>query len=153
MVAKPRGIVGVDCTWRHHTRRQDQHLAGVVLISDGRDTSDGEPPQQVLAAMGPVKEKLRVAAIGLGNPASGKDLWVDRIRAKEVVLVRDNVIFETALRHTDFEKHFIRAEVIAFDTYIELGGEAQAKTKGAMQVEGKEYEVRDGDVIFFRTSA
>ncbi len=82
-------------------RRQDQHLAGVVLISDGRDTSDGEPPQQVLAAMGPIKEKLHVAAIGLGNPASGKDLWVDRIRAKEVVLVRDNVVFETALRHTD----------------------------------------------------
>jgi len=84
-------------------RRQDQHLAGVVLISDGRDTSDGEPPQQVLAAMGPIKEKLHVAAIGLGNPASGKDLWVDRIRSKEVVLVRDNVVFETALRHTDLE--------------------------------------------------
>ncbi len=84
-------------------RRQDQHLAGVVLISDGRDTSDGEPPQQVLATMGPVKEKLQVAAIGLGNPASGKNLWVERIRAKEVVLVRDNVVFETALRHTDFD--------------------------------------------------
>jgi len=55
--------------------------------------------------------------------------------------------------HTDFEKHFIRAEVIAFDTYIELGGESQAKAKGAMQVEGKEYVVADGDVIFFRTSA
>jgi ribosome-binding ATPase len=55
--------------------------------------------------------------------------------------------------HTDFEKHFIRAEVIPFDTYLELGGEAQAKAKGAMQVEGKDYVVADGDVIFFRTSA
>jgi GTP-binding protein YchF len=55
--------------------------------------------------------------------------------------------------HTDFEKHFIRAEVIAFDTYIELGGESAAKAKGAMQVEGKDYVVADGDVIFFRTSA
>jgi len=55
--------------------------------------------------------------------------------------------------HTDFEKHFIRAEVIAFDTYIDLGGESEAKAKGAMQVEGKEYVVDDGDVIFFRTSA
>ena len=55
--------------------------------------------------------------------------------------------------HTDFEKHFIRAEVIAFDRYIELGGEAGAKAKGAMQVEGKEYVVADGDVVFFRTSA
>ncbi len=55
--------------------------------------------------------------------------------------------------HSDFEKHFIRAEVIAFDTYIEVGGEAEAKAKGSMQVEGKEYVVADGDVIFFRTSA
>ena len=86
-------------------RRQDQHLAGVVLISDGRDTSDGEPPQQVLAALGPVREKLQVAAIGLGNPASGKNLWVERIRAKDVVLVEDEVVFETALRHTDFTDH------------------------------------------------
>jgi hypothetical protein len=83
-------------------RRQDQHLAGVVLISDGRDTSDGEPPQQVLATMGVVKEKLRVAAIGMGNPASGKNMWVERIRAKDWVLVRDDVVFETALRHTGF---------------------------------------------------
>jgi len=55
--------------------------------------------------------------------------------------------------HSDFEKHFIRAEVIPFDAYLELGGEAGAKAKGVMQVEGKEYVVRDGDVIYFRTSA
>jgi len=55
--------------------------------------------------------------------------------------------------HSDFEKHFIRAEVIPFDTYIECEGEAGAKAKGAMQVEGKEYIVNDGDVVFFRTSA
>ena len=83
-------------------RRQDQHLAGVVLLSDGRDTSDGEPPQQVLATMGVVKEKLRVAAIGMGNPASGKNMWVERIRAKDWVLVRDKVVFESAVRHTGF---------------------------------------------------
>ncbi|MAG32477.1 MAG: redox-regulated ATPase YchF [Deltaproteobacteria bacterium] len=55
--------------------------------------------------------------------------------------------------HSDFEKHFIRAEVIPFETYIECGGEAGAKAKGVMQVEGKEYVVADGDVIYFRTSA
>jgi uncharacterized membrane protein len=86
-------------------RRQDQHLAGVVLLSDGRDTSDGEPPQQVLATMGAVKEEMHVAAVGMGNPASGKNLWVERIRAKEWVLVQDEVLFETALRHTDFDDH------------------------------------------------
>jgi hypothetical protein len=55
--------------------------------------------------------------------------------------------------HSDFEGHFIRAEVIPFETYIELEGEAGAKAKGAMQVEGKDYIVSDGDVIYFRTSA
>ena len=84
-------------------RRQDQHLAGVVLISDGRDTSDGEPPQQVLTALGPIREQLQVTAIGLGNPASGKNVWVERIRGKDVVLVDDKVSFESGIRHTGFE--------------------------------------------------
>jgi len=52
--------------------------------------------------------------------------------------------------HSDFEKHFIRAEVIPFETYVESGGEAGAKSKGLMQVEGKEYVVQDGDVVHFR---
>lgn len=55
--------------------------------------------------------------------------------------------------HSDFEHHFIRAEVIPYDTYIELGGESGAKAKGRMQVEGKDYVVQDGDVMHFRTSA
>jgi GTP-binding protein YchF len=55
--------------------------------------------------------------------------------------------------HGDFEKHFIRAEVIPFQTFVDLKGEAAAKSKGAMQVEGKDYIVRDGDVMHFRTSA
>jgi hypothetical protein len=55
--------------------------------------------------------------------------------------------------HSDFEKHFIRAEVIPFQTYVEHGGETGAKARGEMQVEGKDYVVRDGDVMHFRTSA
>ena len=55
--------------------------------------------------------------------------------------------------HSDFEKHFIRAEVIPFATYVDAGGEAGAKARGEMQVEGKEYVVEDGDVVYFRTSA
>ena len=55
--------------------------------------------------------------------------------------------------HSDFEKHFIRAEVIPFDAYVANGGEAGAKAKGVMQVEGKEYIVQDGDVVYFRVSA
>lgn len=52
--------------------------------------------------------------------------------------------------HTDFEKGFIRAEVIGYDDYVSLKGEAGAKDAGKMRLEGKEYVVRDGDVVHFR---
>jgi ribosome-binding ATPase YchF (GTP1/OBG family) len=52
--------------------------------------------------------------------------------------------------HTDFEKGFIRAETIAYDDYVRLGGEQGAKAAGKMRLEGKEYVVRDGDVLLFR---
>ncbi len=52
--------------------------------------------------------------------------------------------------HTDFEKGFIRAEVIAYDDYIACNGESGAKEKGLMRLEGKEYTVKDGDVMHFR---
>ncbi|NDB83642.1 MAG: redox-regulated ATPase YchF [Alphaproteobacteria bacterium] len=52
--------------------------------------------------------------------------------------------------HTDFEKGFIRAEVISYHDYINLGGEAKAKEMGKMKLEGKEYIVQDGDVMHFR---
>ena len=51
--------------------------------------------------------------------------------------------------HTDFEKGFIRAQVIAFDTFVSLGGEAGAKAAGKLNVEGKDYVVQDGDVMHF----
>jgi ribosome-binding ATPase len=52
--------------------------------------------------------------------------------------------------HTDFERGFIKAEVIAWDTLVELGSEAAAKAAGKLRIEGKEYVVRDGDVMHFR---
>ncbi len=52
--------------------------------------------------------------------------------------------------HTDFERGFIRAEIIAYDEYIACGGEQGAKEAGKMRVEGKDYVVRDGDVVLFR---
>jgi GTP-binding protein YchF len=55
-----------------------------------------------------------------------------------------------AVIHTDFERGFIRAEVIAYADYIKLKGEQGAKEAGRMRLEGKEYGVKDGDVIYFR---
>lgn len=52
--------------------------------------------------------------------------------------------------HTDFEKGFIRAEVISYADYVSFGSEAKVKEAGKMRVEGKEYIVKDGDVMHFR---
>jgi ribosome-binding ATPase YchF (GTP1/OBG family) len=52
--------------------------------------------------------------------------------------------------HTDFEKGFIRAETIAYDEYVALGGETGARDAGKLRLEGKDYIVKDGDVLHFR---
>jgi GTP-binding protein YchF len=54
--------------------------------------------------------------------------------------------------HTDFERGFIRAEVISYQDYVACGGEQGAKEAGKMRLEGKDYVVRDGDVIYFRAA-
>ena len=51
--------------------------------------------------------------------------------------------------HTDFEKGFIRAQVVAYDDYVKYGGESGARAAGALRPEGKEYEMKDGDVVEF----
>lgn len=55
-----------------------------------------------------------------------------------------------AVIHNDFEKGFIRAEVIGYEDFIACGGEAKAKEAGKMRLEGKEYIVQDGDIMHFR---
>jgi ribosome-binding ATPase YchF (GTP1/OBG family) len=52
--------------------------------------------------------------------------------------------------HTDFEKGFIKAEVIGYDDYIQYGSEAACREAGKLRIEGKDYVVKDGDVMHFR---
>ena len=52
--------------------------------------------------------------------------------------------------HTDFEKGFIRAEVVEWETLLECGGLVGAREKGKVRSEGKEYVIKDGDVVLFR---
>jgi ribosome-binding ATPase YchF (GTP1/OBG family) len=52
--------------------------------------------------------------------------------------------------HSDFERGFIRAETIAFDDYVGLGGESAARDAGKLRSEGKDYVTRDGDIMLFR---
>ena len=54
--------------------------------------------------------------------------------------------------HTDFEKKFIRAQVIEYEKYLEAGSLANAKSKGWVRTEGKDYEIKDGDVVEFLIS-
>lgn len=55
-----------------------------------------------------------------------------------------------AFLHTDFEKGFIRAEVIKYEDYIKYGSEAACREAGKISIEGKEYIVQDGDIMHFR---
>ena len=55
--------------------------------------------------------------------------------------------------HTDFEQHFIRAEVVSYDDLVTAGSWEKARASGKLRIEGKEYTVRDGDVVYFRVNA
>ena len=54
--------------------------------------------------------------------------------------------------HTDFEKNFIRAEVISYNDFVALGGESGARDNGKLRIEGKEYVMQDGDICHFRVN-
>ena len=65
----------------------------------------------------------------------------------------DNAQQAAGVIHTDFIKGFIRAEVVSYEAYIESQGEQGAKEAGVWRLEGKDYRVQDGDVIYFRVNA
>lgn len=113
-------------------RRQDRDLAGIVLLTDGRDTSEGE------SILDPITElsggNLRILPIGLGNPATGKNAWLERMRADDWVLVRDEVLFETGIRHEGFEGSGAQVDVLV-ERIADAGGQP---------VEPRQYDVRPG---------
>jgi ribosome-binding ATPase YchF (GTP1/OBG family) len=57
-----------------------------------------------------------------------------------------------AVIHTDFEKNFIRAEAVSAEDFIKFGSFEKCKENGKLRIEGKEYIVKDGDVLFFRVN-
>jgi len=120
-----------------------------------------------LAELAPEEKAVFLAELGLEEPG------LDRL-ARAAYQLLDLVTFLTAgpkevrawtvrrgtrapeaagTIHSDFERTFIRAEVIPFDDYVACGGEAGARAKGKLRVEGKEYVVQDGDVLHFRVGA
>ena len=85
-----------------------------------------------------------------GGDERGSDSPVAREDFPICVPVGSHAPHAAGVIHTDFEKGFIRAEVIAFDDYSNYGSEAKVKEAGKLRVEGKEYIVKDGDVMHFR---
>jgi GTP-binding protein YchF len=150
------GHVGGNALSRMVEERAKAEGAGCVVICAKLEAE--------LAALEPAERAVYLAELGLEEPGLSALI-------REGYRVLDLITFFTAgpkearawtvtagsraakaagAIHTDFEKGFIRAETIAFEDYVALGGEAGAKAAGKMRLEGKEYVVRDGDVMLFR---
>ena len=130
--------------------------AGCVIISAKIEAE--------LAELGPEERRAYLAELGLAEPGLNRLI-------REGYKLLDLITYFTAgpkearawtvpvgtrapqaagVIHTDFEKGFIRAETIAYDEYVALGGEAGARDAGKLRLEGKDYVVKDGDVLHFR---
>ena len=125
------------------------------------------PIEQEIAAMSPEDQAEFLKGLGLPDRALDRLLRAaydllglmsfltageDECRAWSIPKGTHAVKAAAAI-HTDFEKHFIRAEVVPFQTLVEAGSFAHCKTHGTLRVEGRDYVVQDGDVINFRVSA
>jgi GTP-binding protein YchF len=131
--------------------------AGVLILAVGTEADINEletfeERQMFLEDLGleePGSSKLIRAAYSLLNLQTYFTAGEKEVRAWTIP-VGATAPQAAGVIHTDFEKGFIRAEVIAFSDYETLGSEAKVREAGKMRVEGKEYVVRDGDVMHFR---
>lgn len=131
--------------------------AGMILISAAieaeiADLESFEDRQMFLQEMGLEQsgvEKLIHAAYKLLNYITYFTVGVKEVRAWTIT-EGTKAPGAAGEIHTDFEKGFIRAEVIAYDDYIHYGTEAACREVGKLRVEGKEYIVKDGDCMHFR---
>ncbi len=121
-----------------------------ALESEIAELSDDDK-QEFLAEMGlqePGLNRLISAAYKLLGLQTYFTAGVKEVRAW-TIHVGDTAPQAAGVIHTDFERGFIRAQTIAYEDFVACGGEAGAKEKGKMRVEGKDYVVQDGDVMNF----
>ncbi len=131
--------------------------AEVIILSVGAEADiteleTYEERQVFLEDMGltePGSAVLIRAAYKLLNLQTYFTAGVKEVRAW-TIKVGDTAPKAAGVIHTDFEKGFIRAEVIAYQDFVNYGSEAKVKEAGKLRVEGKEYIVKDGDVMHFR---
>ncbi|OIP54802.1 MAG: redox-regulated ATPase YchF [Helicobacteraceae bacterium CG2_30_36_10] len=138
---------------REHAQKNNCELIKLCAkIEEELIGLDDEEAQEFLTDLGVVESGLEqiihkgFAKLGLMSyfTAGVKEVRAWTIKQNSTAPRAASVI------HNDFEKGFIRAEVIAYKDFIELGGEAKAKEAGKMRLEGKEYIVQDGDIMHFR---
>ncbi|MCH5244971.1 MAG: redox-regulated ATPase YchF [Muribaculaceae bacterium] len=131
--------------------------AGILIVaaqaeSEIAELDTWEERQEFLAEMGLTESgvsRLIRAAYNLLDLQTYFTAGPDEVRAW--TFMRGSKAPQCAgIIHTDFEKGFIRAEVIKYDDYVNFGGETAVKEAGKMGVEGKEYVVQDGDIMHFR---
>ncbi len=127
-------------------------VLAVGTEADINELEDYEERQEFLADAGleePGAAKLIRSAYKLLNLQTYFTAGVKEVRAW-TINIGDTAPQAAGVIHTDFEKGFIRAEVIKYDDYVALGSEAKVKEAGKLSVEGKEYVVADGDMMNFR---
>ncbi len=127
-------------------------VLAVATEADITELEDYEERQMFLEDMGleePGVSRLIRSAYKLLNLQTYFTAGEKEVRAW-TVFVGATAPQAAGVIHTDFEKGFIRAEVISYDHYVEYGSESKVKEAGKMRVEGKEYVVKDGDVMHFR---
>ena len=148
----PDGNAMVDAV-RQHAAGEDARVAVVsAQIESELAEMDAESKLEFLSDLGLAEPGLNTVireAYTLLNLITYFTAGVKEVRAWTIHR-GDTAPQAAAVIHTDFEKGFIRAETIAYDDFVSLGGEAKAKEAGKMRLEGKEYIVKDGDVMHFR---
>jgi len=151
---------GSAATGNAHSRAVEEHAAkqgaGCVVISAKIEAE--------LAELDAAERKTYLAELGLPEPGLNRLIYegyklLDLItyftvgpkEARAWTVQQGTRAPQAAgVIHTDFEKGFIRSETIAYDDYVGLGGETGARDAGKFRLEGKDYVVKDGDVLHFR---
>ncbi len=149
-------VSGNDYVERVKQSVKDENAEVIVLAigteADITELDDYEERQMFLADIGLEEagaSRLIRSAYKLLNLQTYFTAGVKEVRAWTIP-IGSTAPQAAGVIHTDFEKGFIRAETIAYDDYVSFGSEAKVKDAGKMRVEGKEYIVKDGDVMHFR---
>ncbi|HCY98023.1 redox-regulated ATPase YchF [uncultured Polaribacter sp.] len=155
-VDEDAAVKGNDYVEKVRAAVQDENAEVIVLAvgteADITELDDYEERQMFLADIGLEEAgvaRLVRSAYKLLNLQTYFTAGVKEVRAWTVP-IGATAPQAAGVIHTDFEKGFIRAETIAYEDYVTFGSESKVKEAGKMRVEGKDYIVKDGDVMHFR---